>query len=568
MKDIWTYKPADTDQIEKIARILKCHRITATLLVNRGINTPEQAYAFLFPSLDHLSDPFSIKDMEKAASRIITAIENREKILVFGDFDADGVTATSLLNEFLSLADADITWYIPHRTKEGHGLEKNHIAMAADQDIDLIITVDCGSDSYEAVLAAAGEDIDVIVTDHHETPENLPLAAAVVNPKRKDCPSHLTHLAGVGVAFYLVIALRQMLRKKGFWKETQEPNLLQYCDLVAVGTIADMVPLKNENRILTRAGINIIKKGMRPGLRALTDLGRIDCRYMDAEDIAFKIAPKINAAGRISHARICVSLLTSREKTGAEQTADILDRHNKKRQQIELGILDDIEKKISSRPDILKKTVVILWDEKWHPGVLGIAASKISKKYARPAILISTAVHPASGSCRSTGTINIHDALCQCSGFLEKFGGHFMAAGLSINEKNLVSFSRALENRLNPDCCPPDFKNTFFLDCPLDIKDITDTLFNEIEKLKPFGMDNPEPVFKSSRVNVVSSYIIGAKHRKMILEQDGRKIEAIEFNIDNPDITPTFFKTIAFKIKINRFKNQAVPQIIIEHKNF
>ncbi|MEA1968285.1 MAG: single-stranded-DNA-specific exonuclease RecJ, partial [Thermodesulfobacteriota bacterium] len=390
MNDIWTDKKPDRDKVEKIARILNCHRIIALLLVNRGVDTPERAFPFLVPSLKDITDPFALRDMDKAVLRICTAIENREKILIFGDFDADGVTSTSLLNDFLSYADAEVAWYIPHRIKEGHGLQKNHINMAVDLNIDLIITVDCGSDGNEAVMAARKEDIDVIITDHHETAKPLPSAVAIVNPKREDCTADLGYLAGVGVAFYLVIALRQQLRKTGYWKEIVEPNLLQYCDLVALGTIADMVPLKNENRILTKTGITVMRKGERVGFKALSDISKIDYNKIDSEDISFKIAPRINAAGRISHARICVNLLTSKEKTGADQTADILDQLNKKRQQTEQSIMDDIEKKFLRKPEIMKNSIIVLWDKKWNPGVLGIAASKISKKHTRPVILIST----------------------------------------------------------------------------------------------------------------------------------------------------------------------------------
>ncbi|HKK89791.1 MAG TPA: single-stranded-DNA-specific exonuclease RecJ [Desulfobacteraceae bacterium] len=563
MNNTWKYRPADEKQVEKIARILGCRKITATLLVNRGITTPELAYPFLLPSFEHLADPFSLKDMEKAVVRITTAVVNHEKIMIFGDFDADGISATSLLNDFLTGIDGDITWYIPHRIKEGHGLRQHHVSMAADENVDLIITVDCGSDSNDAVEAAAEEDIDVIVTDHHETAVPLPPAVAVVNPKRADCPSNLDYLAGVGVAFYLVIALRQHLRKQGFWKERKEPNLVQLCDLVALGTIADMVPLKKENRILTQAGINTMKKGERPGLKALFDVSRIDCSTMDSEDISFKIAPKINAAGRISHARTCVALLSSWEKAGAEQTADILDQLNKKRQQTEQSIIEVIEKRIFKEPTILKAPAIVLWDKKWNPGILGIAASKISKKHNRPAILLSTAGPMVTGSCRSVGKINIYKALSRCSSLLEKFGGHAMAAGLSLKEKNLEDFSKAVEQEIAASANMEDYQQEVVLDCHLELREITTELAREIDRLRPFGMGNPEPLFTSSRIKVASSCLIGARHRKMVLEQAGTTVEAMAFNIESLENLPEFFEKIAFKLKVNRFKNKNTLQMIV-----
>ncbi len=534
----------------------------AELLVNRGIDTPEQAYSFLCPDLKNLTDPFCLKDMDKAVERIWTAIQNHEKILIFGDFDADGVTSTSILNDFFSFIDAEVSWYIPHRTKEGYSLKNDHITMAIDQGIDLIITVDCGSDSNEAVAAAQKEDIDVIITDHHEVPEKIPSALAIINPKQKDCTSGLTHLAGVGVAFYLVIALRKYLREKGFWKETGEPNLIQYCDLVAIGTIADMVPLKRENRILSCAGINVMKQGKRPGLAALSQVSRIELQNIDSDDISFRIAPRINAAGRISHARICVSLLCTNDRIKADQTAAILDGFNRKRQEMEQAIIEDVDKKILKYPEVLKKSAIVMHDGYWHPGVLGIAASKMSKKYFKPVILISTGSHPAVGSGRSIENINLYYALYKCASMLEKFGGHFMAAGLSIKEEKIEAFSNAFEEQISEMLLKNNAKKTLYLDCSLIPGEITANLINEVDMLRPFGTDNPEPIFYCDDLKVQSSTLIGTKHRKMVLEKSGSTVEAMQFNIKSHEI-PVFFKHIAFKLRINRFGKKKCPQIII-----
>lgn len=500
--------------------------------------------------------------MDKAVERIWTAICNHEKILIFGDFDADGITSTSVLNDFFSCINADVSWYIPHRTKEGYSLKKAHIDMAADQGIDLIITVDCGSDSNEAVLAAKKEDIDIIITDHHEVPEDIPLALAMINPKRKDCPSGLSHLAGVGVAFYLVIALRKYLREKGFWKNTAEPNLLAYCDLVAIGTIADMVPLKKENRVLSCAGINLMKKGNRKGLAALSQVSRIDLKNMDSDDISFRIAPRINAAGRISHARICVDLLCTTDQVNAEKTSEILDSLNRKRQETEQRIIDDIEKRIIREPELLRRSALIMCDRSWNPGVLGIAASKIAKKYFRPVILISTTLSPAVGSCRSIENVNIYEALNKCSSMLEKFGGHFMAAGLSIREDKIEAFSNAFEKQISETIAGNNLSKSLYLDCQLMPEEITEDLINEVDMLRPFGTGNPEPIFYCSDLIVCSCVFIGTKHRKMVLEKSGHKVAAIQFNIKSQE-TPAYFKKIAFKLKINRFNSRNYPQIII-----
>ena len=568
METQWKEKKADSTAIARLEKALGCHRIIATLLANRNIKTPEDARTFLYPSLETLTRPFAIRDMDKAVERIILAIENCEKILIFGDFDADGVTATAVLNDFLTHVNGEISWYIPHRTKEGYGLKAQHIAMAVEQQIDLIITVDCGSDSFKAIELARLEDIDVIVTDHHEVPDPAPTPLALVNPKQKACHSGLQHLAGVGVAFYLVIALRMEMRKKGVWQNLSEPNLMDSCDLVALGTIADMVPLMAENRILTMIGIDVMRRGNRPGLKALVDIAKVDQKFIDSDDIAFRIAPRVNAAGRMSHARICIDLFCSKDIRGAEQKAGILDQLNKKRQHTEQSIVDQIELRIAHQEDSTRKHALVMWDKSWNPGVLGIAASKISRKYACPVVLISTANSPATGSCRSVNKINIHRALMQCSKFLESFGGHAMAAGFSIKEKNIDGFAQCFQGTIKSIVDGEELKKTLELDCILELDAVTEELVKDIDRLRPFGMGNPEPLFYCKDITVVRSAIIGTRHRKMALAKQTNQskacVEAIHFNVDNPDLVPNQFKRIAFRIRMNRFNRKFSPQIIIE----
>ncbi|SLM33004.1 RecJ [Desulfamplus magnetovallimortis] len=571
METEWLIPDNNPDIAEKIARIVGCHKIVAKILVNRGVLTPEEAFTFLNPSFTNLTDPFALKDMKKAVQRIYTAICNREKILVFGDFDADGITATSLLNDFFYHVEAEVSWYVPHRVKEGFSLKPCHIEMAAEQKCDLVITVDCGSDSHDAVKLAIKEDIDVIITDHHEVTSHIPPAIAVVNPKREDCQAGLEHLAGVGVAFYLIIALRQHLRINGFWKDIQEPNLIKYCDLFAIGTIADMVPLKAENRILSRAGMEIIQQGKREGIRALTKISRIESGFLNSDDISFRIAPRINAAGRISHARICVDLLTEKNRIKAEQTAAILDNLNTRRQLLEKSIVDDIEYKIKIAPELLNASAIVMASPEWPAGVMGIAASRISRSHCRPVILISTAQEPATGSCRSINRINIHKALCACCDLLENFGGHAMAAGITINKENIESFKHLFESEIAKASSDKVAVKTINLDSSLDIEDITESFIEEIEALRPFGTGNPEPMFECMDLKVVSSMIMGTRHRKMVLQKcdspGGKKacsIEALQFNIDPEEPMQSKFKKIAFRVRMNRFNKRKIPQIIIE----
>src|SRR3989339_597385 len=369
MDTILTYSEPDKAAVDLLTERLNCHPLLAKLLSARNIVTARDAESFLNPSLKNLPDPFLLKDMDLAVKRIYEALENREKILVFGDFDADGITATALLIDFLEYCHADISWYIPHRIKEGYGLQTDHILMARNQDVDLIITVDGGVTSLEAVRDAGLEDIDVIITDHHEPGPKLPDALAVINPKREDCGSRLTYLAGVGVAFFLVMALRKFLREKGFWENLTEPNLLDSLDLFTIGTIGDMVPLVHINRSLCIAGFKRIRQGLRPGLRSLADISRLDITKIDSDDISYKIVPRINAAGRVSHARICVSQLTDTDRGRIEKTATLLDQLNNKRRKIEQEIIADIEKILVKTPHLLNSKLLFLWDDKWDSSV-------------------------------------------------------------------------------------------------------------------------------------------------------------------------------------------------------
>ncbi|MBU8911560.1 MAG: single-stranded-DNA-specific exonuclease RecJ [Desulfobacterales bacterium] len=564
-----TLKYLDSDQeiVELLTKGLKCHPLLAMLLSARGISTVEDAVFFLNPNFKNLTDPFLLKDMDKAVARIFTAVENKEKILVFGDFDADGVTSTALLSDFLEYSGANVSWYIPHRIKEGYSLQPDHIQMALDQDIDLIITVDCGVSSHEAVKDANLEDIDVIITDHHEPSATLPSAVAVVDPKREDCPSGLNFLAGVGVAFFLIMGLRKFFREKNFWEEITEPNLMDYLDLFTIGTIGDMVPLINENRVLCIAGFKRIRQGARLGIKMLAEISRIDSRKIDSDDISFKIVPKINAAGRISHARICVTQLTSPDIVNAEKTAFLLDRLNTKRQKIEREIVVDIERRLLKNPKPSGSKLLFLWDDQWNPSVLGIVASKLSRKYFCPVILLGGKGENAIGSGRSINNINIYQALMENEVLLEKFGGHAMAAGLTVKKNNLPKLCQSLNRHMEEIYSEKDFQKTLTIDAILDLEDINYNLAKELDRLRPFGVANPEPVFVCEDIRVISSYIIGNNHRKMVLQKAAPvsryQVEAFHFNINDPDNLPDYYDKIAFKLKINKFKKNTA-QIIIE----
>ena len=436
MKKQWQILQPDIHTVDKLCMILKCHPAIASILVNRNIVSEEDASNFLNPSLSHFNPPFSIKDMDAAVNRILTAIKQNEKILIFGDYDVDGITATTILFEFIRSAGADVSYYIPHRTNEGYGLQKNQISdYALSKKINLIITTDCGSGSHDAVKTAKSAGIDVIITDHHIISDTIPQAVAVVNPKRHDCPSSFDDLAGVGVAFCLLICLRKKMREIDFWQNQPEPNLKSVCDLVALGTLADMVPLVAENRILTRTGLDIITSSNRPGLNALIEASGINKNNVDTDDIVFGLAPRLNSAGRIDHASMAVELLTTKNTETAEQIAQSLNHMNQRRRSIENGILTQIEGQLKKNPHLLQKKTLVLTHQDWHLGVLGIVAARIMQKYFRPVVLITTTAGIGKGSARSIPGVDIYKGLMACADDLENFGGHSMAAGIKIKTK-------------------------------------------------------------------------------------------------------------------------------------
>lgn len=568
MKKIWNILTPDFHVVETISNTLKFSKITSSVMVNRGINSPEHALSFIHVSMEDIRPPFEIKDMDEAVKRIYTAIRHKEKILVFGDYDADGITATVILFEFLTYAGANATYYIPHRKDEGYGFKPHHISeLAVPSQIKLILTADCGSASHEAIFKAKQAGIDVIVIDHHNISKNLPDATAVVNPKRHDCHSCFHELSGVGMAFCVLICLRKHMRDMGFWQNLMEPNLKTACDLVALGTMADIVPLTGENRIFVKTGLDMIRLGERPGVLALIDVCKINKSAVTEEDIAFKLAPRLNAAGRIDHANVAVELLMENDQGKAVDIAHILNEMNAKRQQIEHKILDGIQYYLDENPQILEKKSLVLADENWDEGVLGIVASKLVDKYFRPVILFALKDDMGKGSARSIPGFDLYEGLQSCSSFLNTFGGHEMAAGLKIEALKIDSFKKAFEDIVNKMTSSKDFIPCMHIDVEIDFDDISESLLNEIEQLKPFGSGNSEPVFTSRHIHVLSSDVVGRNHRRMRLCQNSGKknniFHAIRFNIDPGFEFIDYFEKVAFEARWNRWNGKKSIQLIV-----
>ncbi|MGM0453165.1 MAG: single-stranded-DNA-specific exonuclease RecJ [Thermodesulfobacteriota bacterium] len=551
-----------------LSRRIGCHPVTATVLANRGFDGQSDMSAFLHPALGHIHSFDALKDMDKAVDRIARAIAGEEKILVFGDYDVDGVTATTILYQFLQQAGADVDCYIPHRTEEGYGLKTEHIeTVAIARQIDLIITTDCGAGSCEAVRAARAAGIGVVITDHHDIDE-LPEADAVVNPKRSDCRAGLEHLAGVGVAFYLLICLRKALRERGVWPDGGEPNLKAVCDLVALGTVADIVPLIRENRVIVKTGLAVLNESARPGIRALLEVCGLQKPRIDTDDLAFRLAPRLNAAGRMDHAMQAVRLLTTRDPAEAASIAEAVNALNARRQTVENQIMQGIKLFLENEPEMLTGKSLVLASEQWHQGVLGIVASRLVETYFRPVILFTIENGVGVGSARSIPGIDLYDSLHACHPYLETYGGHAMAAGLRVKCDQIDPLRRALDARICQNYCETVFEPQLKIDCELNFDMISESLVDEIESLQPFGADNPEPLFFANDVQVLFSKIVGRFHRRMIVCQPGSKTDkrfvAMCFNIDPQQSQPNRFFRMAFRLRWNYYNGSKTIQLIVE----
>ena len=500
------------------------------ILMSRNIVNLADAKKYLFPSLNDLHNPFLMKDMEKAVHRVIRAIQRKEKIIVFGDYDADGITSIAVMLKFFRVLLPETDFYIPDRIGEGYGLNRDAIALLKSRAVDLIITVDCGVSDLECVAYASSLGIDTIILDHHEVPEILPNAVAVIDPHRHDCPFPFKHLAGVGIAFNFLIALRGKLRQEGFWNNKTYPNLKDYLDLVALGTIGDISPLVDENRIFTKIGLDLITEDKRVGLKALKEICGIDTQVMDTNKASFCLIPRINAAGRVGSPSEAVKLLLTDDLTEAIDLARVLDGYNRKRQTIEKTILQEILEEISKTIDPHLKSSLVFASANWHPGVIGIVASRLVDRFYRPAILISLRNGIGKGSGRSIADFNIYQGLKKCESLLLSYGGHQYAAGISIREENIEEFKHLLEGVIREDIQPVNMISQTTIDAQCQLHDVNHDLLAQIAMLAPFGSRNPEPVLCVRNVNVTASNVVGNNHLRLRLNGDGVSCNGIWFS--------------------------------------
>ncbi len=525
----WKMADVSRDIQESLAMELGIHPIISRILTSRNILNAEEARRYLSPSLMDLHNPFLLKDMRRAVDRTLQAVYRHEKITVFGDYDADGITSVVVLIKFLGQFDSTVQYYIPDRIDEGYGLNREAIDRIRQNGSRLIITIDCGVSDHDPVAYAKSLGIDTIILDHHEVPGTLPDAAAVVNPTRPDCRFPFKHLAAVGIAFNFLIALRAVLRKEGFWKRGKLPNLREYLDLVALGTIGDISPLIDENRIFTKIGLELLTENRRAGLVALKEICGIENQVIDSGKASFCLIPRINAAGRVGSPLDAVRLLLTENLEEARELARRLENCNRKRQSMEKAIIAEILENIRQTAGQREKSAFVFASGKWHPGVIGIVASRLVDRYCRPVFLISLREGVGKGSGRSVADFNIYEGLKKCDSTLIAYGGHRYAAGISIREEDIDRFSSLLENVVQAERAGSEFISQTLIDTSCQLSDINHEFLSALEVLAPFGSRNPEPVLCARNVNVTSPSIVGNNHLRMRVNGDGVSCNCIWF---------------------------------------
>lgn len=523
----WTVAKTAKGPAGKISKKLGVLPLVARLLVNRGIRTVEEAETFLCPALSDLPSPFLMKGMDEAVERLRKAVYEKEKIAVYGDFDVDGVAGTSLLRGFLSALGCDVAYYIPDRFSEGYGVNSNALRVLRDGGTDLVVSVDCGITAADEVKEATELGMDFIVTDHHSLRGELPQAAAVVNPKQPGCNYPDKSIAGVGVAFNLAMGLRRTLREEGFFDGGGEPNLGDFLDLVSLGTVSDCVPLAGANRIMLSEGLLRMNSPKRPGLAALMKVSGVGAP-VEAFDIGFRLGPRINAAGRLGSASDAVSLLVCEDPAEARSLAESLDRRNAERKEIEERIRAEAVSMVEAAGGFGDDPALVLCSPGWHRGVLGIVASSLCELYEKPVFLVSVDEAGAGrGSGRSFGGVDIFEPLCRCSELLAQFGGHRLAAGISIEGDSVDVFRKRFCGELSKTGRKPE--TALGIDSEIDLGSVTGELVSQIERLAPFGEGNPEPLFLSRSVGVENPRVMKERHVSFDARGGGEPLRCVWF---------------------------------------
>jgi single-stranded-DNA-specific exonuclease len=518
-------KYSDPKKCKELSTGLGLPLVIGKVLLNRGVSQVEDAKDFLNPNLNGLYDPFGLKDMEKGVEKVIQALKENEKMMIFGDYDVDGITSTSLIYLVLNKLGAQISYYLPNRLVEGYGLSEEGILEADRRGVKLIISVDCGVTAVNEIDFAREKGIECIITDHHEPAETIPKAWAIINPKQEGEIYKGKELSGVGVAFKFAQAIYRKLGQ-------DEKELEEHLDLVALGTAADIVPLIGENRILTRFGLSQVAKTSKPGLKSLIFISGLMGKEIGTGQVVFVLAPRINAVGRLGNAERAIKLLTTKDERLASEIARILDNENRKRKNIDEETLEQALELVEEGVDLKKDKAIVLASTGWHQGVIGIVASRIAERFYRPTIMISIDGDEGRGSARSIPGFHLFDALKECEALLLKYGGHKYAAGLSISSKEIDAFKERFKqisaNRLSDD----DLIPRLCVDAEIELEEINDELLSTLELFAPFGPGNLKPVFATRELEVAEEpYIVGNNHLRLKVRKNGVVMDAIGFNL-------------------------------------
>jgi single-stranded-DNA-specific exonuclease len=561
----WQIKAqADGQSVEALGREINVNSTLANILVNRGVENFQKAKDFFRPDLDKLHDPFLMKDMDKAVDRIIKAISENERILVYGDYDVDGTTSVALMYGFLREFYSNLDFYIPDRYKEGYGISEKGVKFAAENGFTLIISLDCGIKALEKVALANELGVDFIICDHHTPGEELPEAVAVLDPKRKDCNYPYKELSGCGVGFKLIQAYSQKTGR-------DLAALNSFLDLLAVSIAADIVPITGENRILAFYGLERINNNPRPGLKALMLRSKLE-KDIDITDIVFKIGPRINASGRIEHAKASVELLNCRDLTDALRRAELVEDVNSARKNFDENITKEAIQMIIERNTIQEYKSTVLFKQDWHKGVIGIVASRCIEQFYRPTIILTESNNKATGSARSVFDFDIYEAISECSDLLEQFGGHKYAAGLTMSVDNVVAFQEKFERVVSERLTDIHLKPVLEIDDELLLDQINYKFYNILKQMAPFGPGNPEPIFCSNQVFVENIKVLKDKHLKFDIVQDGQvtRPTCIAFGFADyyQMLNSKMRFNIAYEVRENTFRNTSSLQLYVKDIKF
>ncbi|MBW2504082.1 MAG: single-stranded-DNA-specific exonuclease RecJ [Deltaproteobacteria bacterium] len=537
---------------------LSLSRLATRVLLSR-IAELDQAGQFLNARLGDLPDPFKLPDMVQAVERLAIAVCRNEKIEVHGDYDVDGMAGCALIVEGLEMLGAvDVDYHIPQRLKEGYGLSSEAIVAAAKAGVRVVISVDCGISAHSEAQLAREFGIDLIITDHHQPPHNLPAACAVINPQRADSAYPFPHLSGVGVAFLLLIALRKQLRETGWFQSRSEPDLRILLDLVALGTIADLVPLTGVNRIFAQTGLRLLDSNRRIGIRALKQIAGVN--DVTASTVGYQLAPRLNAAGRLEDARKGVSLLLEKDLDTALTIAHQLDLCNRHRKDLEAKVFEQAVAAVAELSGD-QAHAIVLAGENWHPGVIGIVASRLVDRYHRPTVVIALQGRQGKGSARSIKGFHMYKSILACAEHLDSFGGHEMAAGLNLSQDKLRAFAKGFEDQARASLCAEDLVPQVLYDGPMALEECVLEEIQSLTQLAPFGIGNPEPVFLIENVLASQISVIKDLHLRFSIDRAGVQCQAIAFGMAERHGELTGEINMLVTPRVNRFRGRSAVQL-------